>query len=64
MTLVKNLAEGWHCILCGRTWAPGIVSCPICAKQVTKDERIQFLRRYGYRERIDRMVRTLDKAGV
>lgn len=62
--LVKDILRGWHCLTCGRNWAPGIVACPLCAEKFTKDERIQFLERYGYRKRIDKLNKTLAKVGV
>lgn len=65
MTQVKNLAGGWRCAGCGRCWSPYIVGCPECAQNpMPLDERVAFLERMGYRKRIDRMVRTLEKAGV
>lgn len=59
-----TLAPGWRCATCGRNWSPTRLACPICAKAVTLDERVQFLERYGYRKRIDGLIKTLEKAGV
>ena len=67
MSQVKQLAEGWKCVGCGRVWKPMFISCRVCAaeaKTVPLKERRAFLASYGYKRRIKRMVETLEKAGV